>query len=146
MGNRAVITTFIDEPVKDLHQIGIYLHWNGGRDSVEAFLLYCKFRGFRTPETDNYGFARLTQVITNWFSGDLSVGVDQCKKLDCDNFDNGVYLIKNWRIVDRQYNSLIEQDEYNTLDFLMEIDEAQPVKDRIGVSKMRELYDSTKLN
>ena len=31
MGNRAVITT----EKKDL---GIYLHWNGGRDSVEAFL------------------------------------------------------------------------------------------------------------
>lgn len=35
MGNRAVITT-TDQ------RIGIYLHWNGGKDSVEAFLKYCK--------------------------------------------------------------------------------------------------------
>lgn len=30
MGNRAVITT-------EEKQIGVYLHWNGGRDSVQAF-------------------------------------------------------------------------------------------------------------
>ena len=35
MGNRAVITT----PDK---KIGVYLHWNGGRDSVEGFLQTCK--------------------------------------------------------------------------------------------------------
>lgn len=33
MGNRAVITTR-----KDLKDIGVYLHWNGGRDSVERNL------------------------------------------------------------------------------------------------------------
>ena len=37
MGNRAVITT----RSKD---IGVYLHWNGGRDSVEAFLKYCELK------------------------------------------------------------------------------------------------------
>ena len=30
MGNRAVITDIEKK-------VGIYLHWNGGRDSVEAF-------------------------------------------------------------------------------------------------------------
>jgi hypothetical protein len=37
MGNRAVITD-------NKQRIGIYLHWNGGRDSVEAFLKYCELR------------------------------------------------------------------------------------------------------
>ena len=37
MGNRAVITT---KP--ELTEVGMYLHWNGGRASVEAFLAYCK--------------------------------------------------------------------------------------------------------
>ena len=45
MGNRAVITT----PDK---KIGVYLHWNGGRDSVEGFLQTCKKYGFRPPERD----------------------------------------------------------------------------------------------
>ena len=37
MGNRAVITT---KENMDNNGIGIYLHWNGGRDSVRAFLKY----------------------------------------------------------------------------------------------------------
>ena len=39
MGNRAIITTKKDF---DNNGIGVYLHWNGGRDSVQAFLTYCK--------------------------------------------------------------------------------------------------------
>jgi hypothetical protein len=47
MGNRAVITT-------EDKQLGVYVHWNGGRDSIEAFLLYCKIKGYRAPENDSY--------------------------------------------------------------------------------------------
>lgn len=64
MGNRAVITTR-----KDLNGIGVYLHWNGGRDSVSAFLTYCKLKGFRPPERDNYGWAYLCTTIGNFFGG-----------------------------------------------------------------------------
>ena len=48
MGNRAVITT----PDR---QIGIYLHWNGGRDTVEPLLKYCELKGYRAPSADTYG-------------------------------------------------------------------------------------------
>ena len=41
MGNRCVITT----PKREL---GVYFHWNGGRDSVEPLLAYCKLKGYRT--------------------------------------------------------------------------------------------------
>lgn len=67
MGNRAVITTSKDVEVDKSNDIGIYLHWNGGRDSVEAFLTYCRISGFRPPEHDCYGWARLCQVIANFF-------------------------------------------------------------------------------
>lgn len=40
MGNRAVITT----PDKNL---ALYLHWNGGRDTVEPLLKYCELQGYR---------------------------------------------------------------------------------------------------
>ena len=53
MGNRAVITT--QEYITNPDAIGVYLHWNGGRDSVEAFLKYCDLRGFRPPDSDEYG-------------------------------------------------------------------------------------------
>ena len=42
MGNRCTIT----RPQKDVY---IYLHWNGGRDSVEAFLEYCRLPQLPQP-------------------------------------------------------------------------------------------------
>lgn len=62
MGNRAVITTASETKPKYLDNIGVYLHWDGGRDSVEAFLKYCKLKKYRPPEQDNCGWARLCQV------------------------------------------------------------------------------------
>ena len=119
MGNRAVITN------KD-EEFGVYLHWNGGRDSVEAFLKYCEIAGFRDLTSDpSYGFARLTQVITNWFGGGLSCGVNILKKLDCDNFDNGLYIVDGWKIVGRKYHDGPEQQEYDLLDMLLDIDSKQ---------------------
>lgn len=125
MGNRAVITT------KD-KRVGIYLHWNGGRDSVEAFLAYCKLRGFRSPETDCYGFARLAQVICNFIGGDLSIGVDTLDKLDCDNGDNGLYIIEDWTIIGREFMNSREQQEYDLKDMLIAINNAQPNADRLA--------------
>ena len=49
MGNRAIITT------KD-RDLSLYLHWNGGRDSVEGFLAYCDLRGFLPLSYDPYGW------------------------------------------------------------------------------------------
>lgn len=54
--------------------LGLYLHWNGGYDSVLAFTQYCKLKGYRSPENDCYGLARLCQVVTNFFGEGLSVG------------------------------------------------------------------------
>ena len=96
MGNRAVITT-------EDKKIGIYLHWNGGRHSIEGFLAVCKELGHRPPETDSYGWARLCQVIGNFFGGTTSIGIDLLDNLDCDNGDNGMYIIKNWEIIGREF-------------------------------------------
>lgn len=125
MGNRAVITT----RSKD---IGVYLHWNGGRDSVEAFLKYCKLKGYRPPELDCYGWARLCQVIGNFFGGELSIGIDKYDKLDKDNGDNGVYIIENWNIVDRLFINWPEQHEYDLIGMLKSINNAQPEKERLS--------------
>ena len=65
MGNRAII--------KGKNQaLGVYVHWNGGYDSVNVFCTYCKLKGYRSPETDSYGIARLAQVIGNFFGGNVS--------------------------------------------------------------------------
>ena len=113
MGNRAVITTKQGWEDKE-HNLGIYLHWNGGRDSVEAFLKYCKLKEYRTPETDDYGWASLATVITNFFGADgLSIGINTVNRLDYDNFDNGTYIIENWEIIDRKCFEYSEQNNYD---------------------------------
>jgi len=128
MGNRAVLA-FVKEKnegarkkiIKDKNTVGIYLHWNGGRDSVEGFLNVAKEYGIRSAN-DSYGIARLTQIISNFLGGTLSIGVGIVKNLDCDNYDNGVYWIdKNYNIVDREYYNGKEQSEYSLKEIVSEI-------------------------
>lgn len=132
MGNRAVITTSRALDPKNSEELGVYLHWNGGINSVAAFLKYCKLKGYRPPEQDNYGWARLCQVIGNFFGGGLSIGIDKCCNLDCNNYDNGTYIIKDWEIVDRKYAPIYNTDDYDLEDMLLAIDECQPVKEQLG--------------
>lgn len=129
MGNRAVITT-------EDKKLGVYLHWNGGRDSVEAFLRYCDLRGFRPPDSDEYGWARLCQVIANFMgAGGFSVGISKYTTDErMDPGDNGIYVIRGWEIVDRVYpwGGFEEQDEYPLDMMLKEIDAAQPADQQLG--------------
>ena len=129
MGNRAVITT--RENFKN-NGVGIYLHWNGGRDSVEAFLKYAELKGHRPPDEDCYGWARLCQIIGNFFGGSYSIGVDTVDNLDTDNYDNGTYIIEGWTIVGREYFNGEEQECHRTKDMLIDIDESQPVDEQLG--------------
>tara|TARA_Y100000114_G_scaffold155771_1_gene180816 strand:- start:1661 stop:2083 length:423 start_codon:yes stop_codon:yes gene_type:complete len=115
MGNRAVIT------IKDKNRpkedwSSLYLHWNGGRDSVEPFLKVAKLYGIRCEPS--YGIARLSQLIGNYFGGTLSLGVGTYKQLDTDNYDNGVYIIDNWQIVEREYFDGEEQNVYDEKEFI----------------------------
>jgi hypothetical protein len=98
MGNRAVITT-------EGSKVGIYLHWNGGEESVTAFLRAAKDLGVRSPSADqSYFYARMCQIIGNFFGGSLSVGIDSLDTLDCNNGDNGLYVIgPKFDIVERRY-------------------------------------------
>lgn len=129
MGNRAVIRT----KSQRYTDLGVYVHWNGDRASIEAFLTYCKLRGFRPPEQDHYGWARLCQIIGNFFGGGLSVGIDHASRLDLDNGDNGVYVIENWRIVGREYAPEGQATPISELlPMLRVIDDRQPSDDRLG--------------
>lgn len=129
MGNRAVVN------FKACPNVGVYLHWNGGEGSIRAFLTYCKMQGYRN---DDYGVARFTQVVANFFGGSLSLGIDSLECLDCDNGDNGVYIVDDWDIVDRKYECGYV-DDYNQLEFLFEIDESMPKGSRLGKRKIKKL-------
>ena len=86
-------------------RVGVYLHWNGGRESIEMFCKECRDKHFRGPASDNYGIARFVQVVANFFGDDgLSVGGDTLDNLDCRNGDNGVYVVDDaWEIVGREF-------------------------------------------
>lgn len=90
MGNRAVIT-FDKKPTPD--SIGIYLHWNGGAESVLAFLEAADKLQVRDDNDASYQLARVVQIISNFFGGTTSVGIGQLKQLDCDNGDNGTFAV-----------------------------------------------------
>ena len=127
MGNRAVITG-TDK------RTAIYLHWNGGRDSVEGFLEYARLKGVRSPKTDPpYALARLTQIIGNFLGGTLSLGIVPYEEMYADNGDNGAYIVgDDWKIVGREFFDGKEQCEYSLADALEAIDKAQPEKERLG--------------
>lgn len=144
MGNRAVITTSKSTDIKHSKDIGVYLHWNGGRDSVQGFLTYCKIKEYRSPEQDNYGWARLCQVIGNFFGGTNSIGCDTCDNLDCDNWDNGTYIIENWEIVSRKYFDGNEQMNYDLEELLIEIDKKQPTKEQLGEATIKDYIKRNK--
>lgn len=101
MGNRAVITA----STKRTGAVGIYLHWNGGIESVLAFCHAAKARGFRDPANDDsYAMARLCGLIHEFFGvyESTSLGIGLIDHLDTDNYDNGTYVVgKGWEIVDR---------------------------------------------
>ena len=90
MGNRAVIS--FDE---NDNATGVYLHWNGGPESVLAFLDAAKELGVRGGSDQPYFFARFCQIIGNFFGGTTSVGIGPVKSLDTDNGNNGWYIIDN---------------------------------------------------
>ena len=100
------------------HRVGVYLHWNGGRDSIEAFIGACKELDYRDGASDSYGVARFVQTVCNFFGRDgLSCGVDTLDRLDTDNHDNGVYVVGDgWEIVGREC-AHDEQSYHNVADF-----------------------------
>lgn len=121
MGNRAVITT-----INSLE--GIYLHWNGGRDSIEPCLYYAKhFLKFNLYNEDYQPtiLEKLTFLLT---CCNLQPHyVKNYSTLDLDNWDNGTYIINNYyEIIGRLYKRYEEQNHHNFIDMLIFIDENMP--------------------
>lgn len=95
MGNRAYV---IFEDKESQHfSPAIYLHWNGGPESVYAFLDELDRRGVRADQ--EYEAARFVQVVGEYFMPDqLSLGVTSGPSSAADlgqwaGEDNGLYLV-----------------------------------------------------
>lgn len=126
MGNRAIVKP-------EGKDIGVYLHWNGGIDSVAAFLKYCELKEHRGFD-DSYGMARFCQVVGNFFGGNLSIGIEtNVKEDEVEDYwlDNGIYVVKDWDIV-RHVGGEDYHEGYDLDEFLKEIDIRQPLKEQLG--------------
>lgn len=136
MGNRAIL-----KPV-DRDDIGVYLHWNGGRDSIEAFLKYCEIKNFSGFD-DEFGMASFVKIVSNFFRTSDNVGIITCP-FNWDT-DNGIYVIKGFQIVDRIEYTGEEQNEYDLLEMLINIDKSQPEKEQLGSYLTAEEVDTSSI-
>ena len=95
MGNRAYVI-FEDKESKSFSP-AIYLHWNGGPESIYAFLDELDRRGVRSDQ--EYEAARFVQIVGEYFMPDqLSLGVTSGPSSAADlgrwaGEDNGLYLV-----------------------------------------------------
>ena len=105
MGNRAVITfnTADNAPA-------IYLHWNGGRASVQGFIDAARALGLRhapTAAAQAETMDKLADLIArHFFRSNVGFNVyrEQYASTDRDNGDNGTYLLgHDLTIIDRFY-------------------------------------------
>lgn len=87
MGNRAIV---------EFDELSIYLHWNGGPESIALFM------GAMREACDselltkypNCAAVRLCQLTGNFFQGSLCVGLLLTDKLDGGSYlDNGIYVV-----------------------------------------------------
>jgi hypothetical protein len=120
MGNRAVITEYKSDSSEC-----IYLHWNGGRASVEGFLLAAGILDLCTDQ-GQIDWDRFAQVIAKrFFECEVGMTVYRMKyrEADKDNGDNGVYVIdKSFRIVERSYMRGDEEvDREKTMEIVRKI-------------------------
>ena len=133
MGNRAVIQfqfPAADHNTEDT--TGLYVHWNGGIESIQAFLDAAKDYGVRS---DDYGLARLAQIIGNYFGGTLSLGAGKMKFLDCNNWDNGTYVVKNWKIVERKFVPDYAPEEFDQKKYEGVLEGVREANDRFFLDK-----------
>lgn len=106
MGNRAVITASNTKNAPC-----IYLHWNGGRASVEGFLAAARYLSIRG--TDSKTFDAIAETIASYFFGckvGFTVYRETYGRADTDNWDNGVYVIDaDLNIVGRKFKRSSEE-------------------------------------
>lgn len=94
MGNRAVVTFSPKQSV--------YVHWNGGRASIEGFLAAVRELKLpcSTPAEAADSFARVAKS----FLGGSTVELGPASRLDTDNGDNGQYVVSlDLEITRRRY-------------------------------------------
>lgn len=107
MGNRAVLTFSRARSAPT-----VYLHWNGGRASIEGFLTAARALQI-SGESDIERMDNLAAMIARGLHAVVNLNTVYraiYSRADIDNGDNGVYLLsRDWRIVGREYMTCTEE-------------------------------------
>lgn len=132
MGDRAVISN-------KNKNLGVYLHWYGYREFVESVLAYCDLKQYRNPDVDDeYGWARLCQVLGNTLGGTTSLGIGRFDRMDTDNWDNGTYIIEGWDIKERLYQQYEDAKMKDPMfENLKYINEKQPKDEQLKDEELK---------
>jgi len=130
MGNRAVITfaTYSNAPA-------IYLHWNGGRASVEGFLSAARQLGLRHArghQAQTEALDQLAEMLARFYFR-CNVGMTVYRLhfagSDRDNGDNGTYVLgQDLTILARLHHSRGEEiNREKTAAIIEQITAAAPI-------------------
>ena len=101
MGNRAVVA--VRGKTADNNRV-VYLHWNGGRASIQGFLHACAdiMPCANIERMPIKALDQFERVAREFIGG--SVYRQTWAESDRDNGDNGTYIIgADWRIVGREH-------------------------------------------
>lgn len=111
MSNRATVFFTEKHDVGSGFSPGVYLHWNGGPESIYAFLTEFKRRGY--GHDMDYDAARFTQIVGEFFDSEyftgLSLGVVNgpcsyaalAEYVTHSDLDNGAYIVSGGEVVAR---------------------------------------------
>jgi hypothetical protein len=100
MGNRALV--IFADGAGETSGAAVYLHWNGGPDSIYPMLDYLASKAGMNHSA-SYTTARFCQAAGNFFGGNMSLGLQAAPGLvsevherasDLSHGDNGIYLLK----------------------------------------------------
>jgi len=130
MGNRAVITfaTYTNAPA-------IYLHWNGGRASVEGFLSAARQLGLRHArghQAQTEALDQLAEMLARFYFR-CNVGMTVYRLhfagSDRDNGDNGTYVLgQDLTILARLHHNRSEEiNREKTAAIIEQITAAAPI-------------------
>jgi len=143
MGSRAVITTSQADEIENSQDTGLYTQFYGPRNCIEAFLVYCKMRQIPSPENNISGWDALYTVMNNFSGDNARISIDKCCELNIELLDYGVYIIRDWEIIDRQFQFIPDEVDYDCVyDLIMKIDQAQPKEHQLGKAKIDKLWEN----
>ena len=103
MSNSAIIR------FKDNYFCEVYLHWNGGIESIVGFLKYCELKGYRDGD-----FARFIQVVGNFFGGGNTIYLEKFNSnIDIVNkkVDKNILTKQSFKELFRIINSTQRKEE-----------------------------------